>query len=61
MSIHSDFILTPVSDILYDISSITHSMNWGIEMYPLWDNIMQSIFIKMTGAQEQKMKCNRCR
>lgn len=57
MSIHSDFILTPVSDILYDISSITHSMNWGIEMYPLWDNIMQSIFIKMTGAQEQKMKC----
>ena len=57
MSVHSDFILTPVSDILCDTSTITHSMSWGIEMYPLWDNIMQSVFIKMTGAQEQKMKC----
>ncbi len=57
MSVHSDFILAPVSDILSDTSTITHSMNWGIEMYPLWDNIMQSVFMKMTGAQEQKMKC----
>lgn len=57
MSVHSDFILAPVSDILRDTSTITHSMNRGIEMYPLWDNIMQSIFMKMTGAQEQKMKC----
>lgn len=57
MSVHSDFILAPVSDILCDTSTITHSMSWGIEMYPLWDNIMQSIFMKMTGAQEQKMKC----
>lgn len=54
MSVHSDFILAPVSDILCDTSTITHSMSWGIEMYPLWDNIMQSIFMKMTGAQEQK-------
>lgn len=44
MSVHSDFILAPVSDILCDTSTITHSMSWGIEMYPLWDNIMQSIF-----------------
>lgn len=57
MSVHSDFILAPVSDILSDTSTITHSMNWGIEMYPLWDNIMQSVFMKMTGAQEQKIKC----
>lgn len=57
MSVHSDFILAPVSDILCDTSTITHSMSWGIEMYPLWDNILQSVFIKMTGAQEQKMKC----
>ena len=60
MSVHSDFILAPVSDILCDTSTITHSMSWGIEMYPLWDNIMQSIFMKMTGAQEQKMKCICC-
>lgn len=57
MSVHSDFILAPVSNILCDTSTITQSMSWGIEMYPLWDNIMQSIFMKMTGAQEQKMKC----
>lgn len=57
MSVHYDFILAPVSNILCDTSTITQSMSWGIEMYPLWDNIMQSIFMKMTGAQEQKMKC----
>lgn len=57
MSVHSDFILTPVSNILKDTSTITQSMSLGIEMYPLWDNIMQSVFMKMTGAQEQKMKC----
>lgn len=57
MSIHSEFILTPVANILHDTAIITCSMNCGIEMYPLWDNIMQSVFMKMTGAQEQKMKC----
>ena len=29
----------------------------GIETYPLGDYIMQSVFLKMTGFQEQKMKC----
>lgn len=29
----------------------------GIETYPLCDYIMQSVFLKMTGFQEQKMKC----
>lgn len=57
MSSHSDFILTPTSNILDDVAIVTQSMNLGIDMYPLWDHIMQSLFMKMTGAQEQKMKC----
>ena len=57
MSVHSDFILTPISNILDDVAALAQSMGGGIEMYPLWDHIMQSVFIKMAGAQEQKMKC----
>ena len=57
MSVHSDFILAPVSNILCDTSTITQSMSWGIEMYPLWDNIMQSIFMKMT--VDSKTKCEK--
>lgn len=29
----------------------------GIETFPLSEYIMQSVFLKMTGSQEQKMKC----
>ena len=29
----------------------------GIETFPLYDYVMQSVFLKMTGFQEQKMKC----
>lgn len=57
MSVHSEFILTPLSNILDEVGVLTQNMGGGIEMYPMWDYIMQSVFIKMTGAQEQKMKC----
>ena len=57
MSIHKDFILTPLTDILDEAANATHCVQQGIDIYPLSDYIMQSIFIKMTGAQEQKMKC----
>lgn len=54
---HNNFILFPVSDILKDMISASSGIGNGIETYPLCDYIMQSTFLKMTGAQEQKMKC----
>lgn len=54
---HTDFILSPVTDILKDAVSASGGIGSGIETFPLCDYIMQSVFLKMTGFQEQKMKC----
>lgn len=54
---HYKFITTPLSKILEDGVNASRGIGSGIETYPLCDYIMQSIFLKMTGAQEQKMKC----
>lgn len=54
---HSNFILTPISEILKDVASASSGIGSGIESFPLCDYVMQSVFLKMTGAQEQKMKC----
>jgi len=54
---HNKFILSPLSDILSDISSASYGAGSGIETFPLCDYVMQSVFLKLTGAQEQKMKC----
>lgn len=54
---HTKFILTPIFEILEDCVSATRGMSIGIETYPLCDYIMQTTFLKMTGASEQKLKC----
>ena len=54
---HDDFIKTPISRILQEAVIATSSIGDGIETYPLSEYIMQSLFLKMTGFQEQKMKC----
>ncbi|MCQ2272398.1 MAG: hypothetical protein MJZ72_06395 [Bacteroidales bacterium] len=54
---HYKFITTPLSKILEDSVNAIRGIGSGIETYPLCDYIMQSVFLKMTGAQEQKMKC----
>lgn len=54
---HAAFILTPISQILKEAAVSTSSIELGIASYPLCDYIMQSVFLKMTGMQEQKMKC----
>lgn len=54
---HKKFILSPLSDILKNATSATFGLRNGIETYPTFDYILQSVFLKMTGAQEQKMKC----
>lgn len=56
-SAHSDFIFSPISNILKEVASASAGIGSGIETFPLCDYIMQSIFIKMTGFQEQKLKC----
>ncbi len=56
-NIHSDFILSPITDILKEVVSASAGIGSGIETFPLCDYVMQSVFLKMTGFQEQKMKC----
>lgn len=57
MGRHTDFILSPVTDILRDVVSASIGAGVGIESFPLTEYVMQSTFLKMTGFQEQKMKC----
>lgn len=57
MSKHESFILTPITSVLEEMIAATSRLDSGIETYPLWDYILQSTFTKMTGFQEQKMKC----
>jgi hypothetical protein len=54
---HYEFILTPITKVLKDAVSASCGVGGGIETYPLYDYVMQSLFLKMTGFQEQKMKC----
>lgn len=56
-SIHKDFIISSITDILKDFISANKGVGNGIETFPLCDYVMQSVFLKMTGYQEQKMKC----
>ena len=56
-NIHTDFILSPITDILKDVVSASAGIGSGIETFTLCDYVMQSVFIRMTGFQEQKMKC----
>lgn len=57
MNPHKKFILEPISNILEEAILAINPVGSGIETYPLLDYVMQSVFIKMTGAQEQKLKC----
>lgn len=57
MKKHKNFILTPITSNLEIAVTSCSGIGNGIETFPLCDYIMQSIFLKMTGFQEQKMKC----
>jgi len=54
---HSEFILTPISEILTEAGVAIGNQPRGIENYPLKEYFLQSVFLKLTGAQEQKCKC----
>lgn len=57
MSKHKDFILSPITHILHEVVSANYAIGNGMETYPLGEHIFQSVFLRMTGSQEQKMKC----
>jgi len=57
MGKHRDFILTPIAKILEELKAANSGIGDGIETYPLSEYIFQSAFLKMTGFQEQKLKC----
>lgn len=54
---HEKFILTPITSILDNGCSAMCLFDDGLEAYPLSEYMMQSLFLKMTGFQEQKVKC----
>ena len=54
---HADFIIAPLFDILGNAIYTCRGIDNSIESYPLSEYIMQSLFLKLTGAQEQKLKC----
>lgn len=56
-NIHSQFILSSTVDVLGDAVTASKAVGNGIETFSLYDYLMQSLFLKMTGFQEQKMKC----
>ena len=55
--IHTEFILTPIRTILEQGVNASCSLNIGIESFPISEYYLQSLFLRMTGAAEQKMKC----
>lgn len=54
---HIPFILKPATDILKEAVWSLNATNGGIETYPLCGYLLHSLFLKLTGAQEQKLKC----
>lgn len=57
MAKHNDFIFSSIEHVLQEGINALSSISDGIETYPLNEYIMKSIFLKMTGFQEQKFKC----
>lgn len=56
-SIHSEFILTPLMDTVIQALNASKAVDDTINTYAISEYFFQSLFLKLTGAQEQKMKC----
>lgn len=57
MNNQQEFIMSPMSEMLQRASAAIACMKSGVEAYPVSEYILQSVFLKMTGSQEQKLKC----
>ncbi len=56
-SIHSEFIETPLLRILEEGIQACRPLGNGIQTEPMKEYFLSSLFLRMTGAQEQKLKC----
>ena len=56
-SIHSEFIETPLLEILKEGLHACRPLVGGIQTEPVKEYFLSSLFLRMTGAQEQKLKC----
>lgn len=56
-SSHIDFILRPADDLVNEVISATNALGYGIKTYPICEYILPSVFLRLCGAQEQKLKC----
>ena len=54
---HDRFILTPILNILRDTVNACAGIGNGLESQSLCEYVLQTTFLKMTGASEQKLKC----
>lgn len=54
---HGAFIRSNPVDILKEANLALSGIGHGIETFSLHEYVMQSVFIRMTGYQEQKLKC----
>ena len=57
MAKHNNFIFSSIEHVLEEGINALSPISDGIETFPLNEYIMKSIFLKMTGFQEQKFKC----
>lgn len=54
---HSEFIETPLTNLLRDVVSDSNNITNGVEFYGICGYVLHSLFLRLTGAQEQKLKC----
>lgn len=54
---HYNFIITPIFNILEESVIACRGIGNGIETQTISEYILQTTFLKMTGASEQKLKC----
>lgn len=54
---HILFITKPATEIIKDAVRSLDATNGGIETFPISGYLLHSLFLKLTGAQEQKLKC----
>lgn len=54
---HERFILSPIISILQDAVNASAGIGDGVETQSLGEYVLQTTFLKMTGASEQKLKC----
>jgi hypothetical protein len=54
---HIRFIESKLSELMHEIVVTINLLGDGLEFYAASEYMLQSLLLRMTGAQEQKMKC----